>query len=265
MMKREESERIPGITGSTLKIIAIVCMLIDHIGAFILERYMYIEGIASCTTVDERTAWVNAHKALFIFDRVSRSIGRIAFPIFCFLLIEGFFYTRSRVKYLVRLLVFSIISDIPFDLVHNGEAFDFGKQNVFFTLALGLIVIWIVDTIYKKLPKKLNIFIFRFLILALISAVFMYLAYLMHTDYRQYGVAAIALMYFYRINNEVSIVAAVAVLSVQSFNELWALLIIPLIRVYNGKRGLKMKYIFYIIYPLHLFIYYLIKEYILHI
>lgn len=75
-------------------------------------------------------------------DRVIRKIGRPAFPVFCFFIVEGFCHTRNVKNYAVRLGIFALISEVPFDLAIFGTPFHWGHQNVFFTLFLGLLLIW---------------------------------------------------------------------------------------------------------------------------
>ena len=113
-----------GLSGSTLKLIAIITMLIDHIGAAVIARLL-IAGQGS--------------EMLYKIYYAMRAVGRVAFPIFCFLLVEGFFYTGSRKKYALRLFGFALLSEIPFDLAFSGKILEFGYQNVFFTLLIGLL------------------------------------------------------------------------------------------------------------------------------
>ena len=111
------------LSGSTLKMIALLTMLTDHIAAFLIN--------------------VDRYPAVYY---TMRNIGRISFPIFCFLIVEGYFHTSDIKKYMFRLAVFGIISEMPFDLAVGGlnrEAM--GHQNVFFTLFLGLVVVWLID------------------------------------------------------------------------------------------------------------------------
>ncbi len=102
-----------GINSFQLKWIAVITMIIDHTGA-----------------------------VLFPDNMVFRYIGRIAFPIFCFLLVEGFFHTRDVRKYMLRLGLFALISEIPYDLAFRDTVLEFEHQNVFFALLLGVVMIW---------------------------------------------------------------------------------------------------------------------------
>ena len=116
-----------GISGFALKVIAIVSMFIDHTAVIILP-----EIIESATnTYSKADIKVVGLQFLFLFMRI---VGRLAFPIFAFLLVEGFFHTGSRLRYAARLLVFAIISELPFDLSFHDSLFDMSYNNVFFTL-----------------------------------------------------------------------------------------------------------------------------------
>ena len=112
MEEMKEMNTKTGITGSTLKIIAMVCMLIDHIGAVILERYLYANGLSYKTMQMMVEGGFGNLQKVVIADLILRLIGRLAFPIFCFLLVEGFYYTSNRAKYVLRLFLFALISDI---------------------------------------------------------------------------------------------------------------------------------------------------------
>ena len=131
-IKVEYSVKKPEIAGSTLKIIALVTMLIDHIAATLLLELIR-DGIGG--------------KALIDVYWVMRSVGRMAFPIYCFLLVEGFKYTSDRTKYALRLVCFAAISEIPFDMAFNNGKADMSSNNVFFTLFIGLLTIIVIDWI----------------------------------------------------------------------------------------------------------------------
>ena len=156
-----------GIPGSTLKIIAIVSMFIDHIGAAILEKYLDFLGNNGAdgarVILDDRHPgfWMDFmgnESLLWGIDYALRLIGRLAFPIFCFLLVEGFFHTRNVKKYALRLLIFALISDFPFDLAFDGRL-SYEYQNVFFTLLLGLLFMMFAE-LSKNTPEKLSAFDF---------------------------------------------------------------------------------------------------------
>ena len=139
-----------GIPGSTLKIIAIITMFIDHVGAALFEQYIY--GYLEVNGPDAAKAaitsklpwfwadWMGNMDVMSNIDMTLRMIGRIAFPIFCFLLVEGFLHTHNMKKYLTRLIIFAFISDVPFDLAFFGEI-GLRHQNVFFTLAIGILAL----------------------------------------------------------------------------------------------------------------------------
>ena len=123
------------LSGSGLKILAIVTMVIDHIGA----------------TFPRSTASVMLHigqKRLMLYT-VMRFIGRLSFPIFAFLLVEGFLHTRDRERYGIRLAVFAILSELPWNLLH-ADAWRYETQNVFFTLLLGYLGLCLIERIQKE-------------------------------------------------------------------------------------------------------------------
>ena len=135
-----------GISSSTVKLVGIIAMLIDHFAAAVLLRYMYAGG------------WSNR---LYVLYTILRLVGRLGFPIFCFLLVEGFERTRNRAKYALRLLLFALISEIPFDLAFSAQVLEFGYQNVYFTLFLGLLAMWAYDYLENhRLPIVLQWLLF---------------------------------------------------------------------------------------------------------
>ena len=111
---------VPGVRfsldGSALKLIAVITMLVDHVGAGLFPEIIWM-----------------------------RMVGRLAFPIFAFLLCEGFAHTRDIRRYAVRLGAFALISEVPFNLLHSYRLFDLNAQNVFFTLLIGLLTLYGID------------------------------------------------------------------------------------------------------------------------
>ena len=128
-MPQELSGKEHGLSGSTLKYIAIITMLIDHFGAaFFIVFTSFYAGTASFAQAD-------------ILYQVMRGIGRTAFPIFCFVLVEGLYHTHDVKRYLLRLFVFALVSEVPFDLAFSDQILEFGAQNVFFTLLIGMLML----------------------------------------------------------------------------------------------------------------------------
>ena len=334
-----------GITGSTLKLIAIGTMLIDHTAAVVIDSFLNRAGMnAAMTSGDvEKIMEFNARYAwLSMVDTIMRCIGRLAFPLFIFLLVQGFMHTRNKAKYAFRLFLFAIISEIPFNLALTGHAFSplfkgvtFGYQSVYWTLLAGFLFMCFADLIStKKIPTPLGVlasivmvaasgftlscgcsgFINGFvsvestlnggnmdnealraealkvqIVLMVLFAigmlifftiyciknsyekgcvlavsviglcVLMLAAHFGNTDYGMWGVLAIALGYAFRKKNTSSLTGSVIILTIMNFIEAFAFIDLVFIRNYNGKRGLKLKYVFYAFYPVHLFLLYTIS------
>lgn len=233
-------ERFKILSGSCLKIIAIMSMLIDHIALFILKNYdSFITPLFFIGT-----------KEITIFF-ILRSIGRIAFPIFAYLIVEGFIHTHDRIKYGMNLLLFAILSEIPYNLIHSGT-WHYPIQNVIFTLFLGYLSICALEY-FNHDRKKL---ILTLLGLLLVSIVF-------KADYGCSGFGFILMLYVLRNNKLVQAIIGSCFLSSR-----WiaGLAFIPL-NMYNGKRGFikgnYSKYFFYVFYLGHLLILYFIKTAVL--
>ena len=246
-------ENKKGISGSTLKIIAIVTMVIDHIGAAVLARLLMVNGLGELdqTNADAIMQWLSANGALYWTYTIMRMIGRVAFPIFCFLLVEGFLHTHDVKKYAMRLGLFALLSEIPFDLAFSSKILEFNYQNVFFTLFIGLLTMIAYRAVEEKEEWNQAL---KVILYILIVAAGMALAYFLKTDYAEKGVFCIMVLYIFHKKKMWQIIAGCA-----SF--IWetpALFGFIPIAFYNGTRGWKMKYFFYIFYPAHLLILYLL-------
>ncbi len=237
------------MTGSTLKLIALFTMLIDHFAATVLLQ-MANKGIGGTTLID--IYWV------------MRSIGRMAFPVYCFLLVEGFKYTKSRLHYAARLFIFALISEIPFDLALNNAILEFKSNNVFFTLLIGLFTIivleWLksVDRIDKSLStaKWMLVTLVKCIVMISVVLVMMIIAeFILCSDYGAAGVGCVVIIYLLGASREIAFGAAVILLGLLSGSiEFFALFMLIPIHFYNGKRGMSFKYVFYAFYPVHLLI-----------
>ena len=221
----EKIREIIGINGFTLKWIAIITMVIDHTGMM-----------------------------FFPYSSIPRIVGRMAFPIFCFLLVEGFLHTHDRKKYALRLLLFAVVSEIPFDLaiyLSMGQKNYFAQQNVFFTLFLGLLLLILIE----RSPKVW----WRMLMTVLVCLA----AYFFMTDYNMMGVLLILAFYVFQ-TSILGKAASLAFLDWGMFGGIqnFAILSILPIWLYNGQRGPKMKYFFYVFYPAHLLLLCIIRIFI---
>lgn len=234
-----------GISGSTLKLIAIIAMFIDHTGAIIIER-MLMGAMAEGTNLTMLAK-------LGTLDMVLRLTGRLGFPIFCYLLIEGFQYTKNVWKYAGRLFLFALVSEVPFDLGFTGSPFYPEYQNVFFTLFIGLLVMIGFRLTEERTEGNR---VLRVLLSLLILAAGAGAAQLLKTDYAAVGVLTIAVMYLCRRKKMLEAGLGCAVLTVMNPIEITAFFVMIPVYMYNGKRGWNIKWFFYAFYPLHILLLY---------
>lgn len=270
-LNQTDKTKKKGISGSTLKLIAIFSMLIDHIFAAVITRINIDRGLLQIVAQDAETQsrWLIENPLYSINMLMRLTIGRLAFPIFCFLLVEGLQKTRSVTKYAFRLGIFAVLSEIPFDLAFAGNAFYVEYQNVFLTLFLGFLVIaafsWIEKQISSREKKSIAVEIGKVLLMVVILVVGMETAKLLKTDYDAFGVLLIAVLYLCRRKKLWQAIGGSLVLTVGgllimgSLSELFAIFAFLPIAFYNGERGLKLKYVFYLFYPVHLLLLYFIS------
>lgn len=235
-------KRMQILSGSSLKVLACVIMFIDHFASVLLRYY-------SSANQPVLTCFGKSYSTYTI----CRNVGRLAFPIFCFLLVEGFYHTRSRLRYGRNLLLFALLSEIPWNLA-CGRNLHYEKQNVFFTLFLGYVAICLYE-LFKG---------FAFLqVLVLFGC--MFLAIPLNADYSYRGYVLIMILYFLRDRRGAQALIASAWLKYE-----WTagFAFIPL-NMYNGKRGFikapAAKYFFYLFYPVHLAILAAVRWNIFHI
>ena len=236
-----------GLNGNQLKLIAVISMLCDH-AAIRLLAYGLIPAlyVAGKDTVAE--CW---NQAFWIL----RSVGRMAFPIYVFLLTEGFCHTRNRRRYALRLGVFALISEIPFDLLVYGKIWDTHYQNVFFTLFLGVLMLTAVDWIGRNTDAAHS----QYRQMAVVVGAAL-LAWFLRTDYDAAGIMLIAVLFWFRLTPDTACLAGFVLMAAAEFRPVY----IPglavsffLIRCYNGTRGSwKGKWFFYLVYPVHLLVLY---------
>lgn len=248
-----------GISSAVLKNIAVVTMLIDHIGAVVVMRLLVQRGIYTAMGNQEIDAWMVQNGWLYGSYMAMRIIGRMAFPIYCFLLVEGFQKTHNVKKYLGRMFLFALLSEVPFDLALSGEVWDMEYQNVFFTLFIGLAVIAGLKLVEERFAgggngeKILWICLSAGIVIAGCA-----LALILKTDYDFQGVLAITVLYLFRNRRKAQIWAGVIAFLLMGSMEMIAAFSFVLIWFYNGSRGKQNKYFFYFFYPVHLLLLWLI-------
>ena len=216
--------------GEDLKLWAMWSMLIDHAGAVLIENTSLYQ--------------ITGFRMLAVACRL---IGRISFPLICFLLIEGFCHTEDRRKYLMRMGCFALISEIPFDLAFFGKL-DLQRQNVFFTLFTGILLLYALE---KAETLEHSPLIRSFMMAAAILAGYA-AATAGRFDYSYMGILLIAALYLFRKDRKKQCIAG----AVLSLYELTAALAFILVGKYNGEKGdgrLPRNW-FYIFYPLHLLV-----------
>ena len=195
--------------------------------------------------------------------------GRIAFPLFCFLLAEGFYYTKNKKRYFSLMALFSLLSEIPFDLAFFGEItremgtfpFYFKYQNVFFTLFLGLCALWCIDNVKiksdKLFTKIISIVLKTVCVLALCQ-----IATFICSDYKYRGILFIVGFYLSRKNKllQATLFLIIYAFVYRTTPSIFILFSAIILFLYNGKRGtLNLKYFFYFFYPIHLLLIYLLS------
>ena len=251
-----------------LKLIALASMIIDHlVKAGIISQALFID----CFHMSIKSSFVLLEAILFV--------GRIAFPLYAFLIAEGCRKSRNIERYILRLLIFSAISEIPYDLaldpinqISSGiiQRISFlSHTNIFFTLALGAIAIRGCQ-ILRDRKKTRWLSILPVAACAAIGAI-------IDADYSWLGVLLIVSAYVpqKKWTQVISMFAVLAVLYIgyasfwfQSFDTenvlflLGSAISLVLILIYRGKQGPRMKWFFYISYPLHLAILFLMRWFI---
>ncbi|MBO4391164.1 MAG: conjugal transfer protein TraX [Lachnospiraceae bacterium] len=251
-------EQYKFVTSSTLKWIAIITMFIDHVTAVLFEQAPWFDP---------------DNVGHILLDALLRGIGRIAFPIFIFMMVEGLFYTHSRWKYLLRMGIFAMISDIPFDMaafltnqqiINEHKIENWATTSVFATLFLGLLAMTLMELIREKLkmeslPKAVRV-ILKLLICLPIALGTMVIAEILGTDYGAGGVAGILVCYvatlllrkWYTTRFTATVFSLTVVCNVF---EIAAIFAFPVFLFYNGKKGKNInKWFFYFFYPCHLLI-----------
>lgn len=217
------------LNNNQLKTIAMILMTIDHIG--------YI----------------------FELDPIFRIIGRLSFPLFAFLIYQGFLYTRNIIKYFRRLFIFGFIIEILALIANQFVSLNNIPINIFLTLSFGLLGLIILESKKSVLFKVLGIFVLSFI------------SEIMNFDYGWYGIILITSFYFIKYNILVSLIIQIIINIIYFYFlnydiQYFAILSWMFIILYNGKLGKKMKHrsLMYFYYPIHLALLFIIKVYFIN-
>lgn len=251
IQKRDASKiKGVGITSFVLHFIAMGLMLCDHLWGTFCGNYEWL-------------GW----------------LGRIAFPLFAFMLVEGFVHTGNRKKYAFRMFLFALISELPFNLMMEHRFFNPFHQNVLWTFLIGIGML----SLYEKIKTRKNIFV-RLALYALTTIGGYLLGFIGFVDYFGYGILLIGLFYFTRIHSDMKpcckiilcliqlagmyiincemmkgmlIPISVFGFELEIYKQGLAILSLPFIWLYNGKQGVynkTVKNIYYWFYPVHMFV-----------
>ena len=217
------------LDGTMLKIIAMVSMVSDHVGDLFFPGVMWL-----------------------------RMIGRLAMPIFSFCIAEGYAHTRDKNRYLLRMGIFALISEVPFDLAFEGKV-GFGHQNIMLTFFLSILALKIFDLIRGEEPRNIGKTVLGTLAVLVMAG----LALLLRADYTIFAVIAVFLFYVLRnrhplVRSGVG-VAFLALTRTMGYYCTTGFSLIPLL-LYNGKRGRGLKWLFYAFYPGHLLVLFVLKK-----
>ncbi len=207
------------LDNTVLKLIAVSIMLFNHIGL------IFYDGVS-----------------LFV------KIGEIGFPLFAFCISEGFYYTRDRKKYLRNLFIFALITEIIFDYAFY-EDINWLHQNVLFTFSLSVLFLMI----YEKINNSNKNTSTKTALLFLVFIIFLLISTITFGDHNTYGLILIYIFYVFRDKPVIKYILSAIILFI-SYKYKFALLSIPIMMMYNGKKGFNLKYFFYTFYPLHLLI-----------
>lgn len=235
-----------GLNSAALRLLAILFMLLDHLWATVVPGNLWM----TCA-------------------------GRLAFPIFAFQLCEGYRHTGDFRRYCLRLLLFAMLSEIPFNLFYAGSVLFPFHQNVMFTLLLGLLAIRQADMLRREQGIKRKSLRCLALLAVLAGGV------LLFPDYGLRGVMTVLCFFVFR-EHRLFQLAAMAVLNIFTFKgqtipvslfglaydfpiQGFALLALPLIWLYNGEKGpggKGLRLFWYIFYPLHMLALYFIQQFV---
>ncbi|MEE3392188.1 MAG: TraX family protein [Lachnospiraceae bacterium] len=272
-----------------LKIIALTAMVLDHIGV-ILARSYFGKTAPALKDVLAGLSSPDKDSLVYLCLLILRGIGRLSFPLFAFMIVEGVMFTHDIYMYIARLSIFAVISEVPFDLFLAGETVYRGRQNVIFTLLIGAVTVALIKkteeiiaehsaTDRKGARKKstnsmadqsASMGAVSFMKAAagfFIACAGVLISYILKTDYSFYGIIIIYIFYIFRDRLDILCLYFLIITIFTSGMEKLASLDILLFASYDrdslSSRSNFSKYFFYVFYPAHLLILYGVAEFII--
>ena len=225
------------MSGTTLKWIAVISMLIDHTAEVLINHNAALTD----------PIWAQIYVLM-------RGIGRIAFPIYAFLLVEGFRNTSDYKKYLITMVITALVSEIPYDLAIRGKIWDFSSQNAMITMCICLVMLKCLD-LFKETSGFTGGMLKVLILIAAIVWVSIFRA--------EYGLCMVLLVFVFYVFESKNVLKTVlgCIISLMyvtgpiAFYGIWC---------YTGERKNRInKYVYYAFYPLHLLVLGVIANYIL--
>lgn len=239
-------QRFRILDGFTLKWIAIASMIIDHFGSIIMDGVLAPYRVDGVIYFTSDMPWFI--RSAPMIKEVCEALGSVAFPIFCFLLVEGFLHTSNRLRYGLRIGLFALLSEIPFNLAHSNTIWHPSLQNVLFTLCVGVFTLYAIAWSQERLAARRAACVLSVIGITLAGAG---LAFLIRSEYVFLGILCIVLLYVLRANRYWQLAGFAPLLIVSP----WILLAVPPVTVYNGQRGHGSQYFFYVFYPVHFLVF----------
>lgn len=257
------------MTQFSLKLLALVCMFCDHLSKVVLSTGVLVPMVGV-----QADLWIRTMLTV---------VGRVALPIFAWFTAEGCRKTTNSRKYLLRLAVFAVISEVPFQLCFYAgfiQALTPGCHNVIFTMLFGAAGILVGQYLKeKKVPAVMAAFVPAVLAVSL--------GWVLKTDYNAWGVALIIMLYYLREDKERLIFLACWITVFQLIWHGWngqvlvwlsnesdyklllqwlgGLFSVGFLATYNGEQGRRCKWLFYVFYPVHLLILYLVRCFLIFV
>lgn len=249
---RDRASRLPCLSGNQLKLIAAACMLVDH-----FSKTTLIQAFDALHKAG-RIPLEAVSQLFLVLKTVLYPIGAVAFPLFCYLFVEGYLHTASKKKYFLRLALFALITELPFDLLFfpgfakmdGTYPFFWPYQNVMVTFLLAMCALFLIERAEQVSRRWLS-----WLLQAVVALGMCSLAeFVIHCDYEGYGIFLAILFYVLRKRRIYQVLGALAaMLIVYNPHPVSMVVSMVLVLLYNGQRGKRnLKYFFYWFYPAHM-------------